>query len=382
MDHVEHIDVRQSVTNGLELSKDQTTACLEALQVLGCFTLPVMLKAAMDLDLFEIISRAGSTAGVSAVEIISELREESQPGAAARLDRMLCFLASHGLLKCSLRASPSRGGDHPQVGGSAERIYSLTPSSEYFVDRDKGVSLAPILALSFHPANMKFWSFGKTAILDGVSPFEKANGLPLFQYGSVLPSFNYIFNRAMVAMSTVEMEEILKVYRGFQGLKSLVDVAGGTGKCLSMVVSKHPSIKGINFDLPHVVGEAPSYPGSVEHVGGDMFVGVPQGEAIMIKETLHDWDDECCIQLLKNCYEALPAKGKVIAINILMPEVPDSSAASKYITEMDIGMLMLFHSQERTIKQYEALSVASGFSEFRVSDKIAQSVWTVMEFCK
>ncbi|KAK4766094.1 hypothetical protein SAY87_007736 [Trapa incisa] len=370
MDHDENTDVRQSVTKDLQLSKDQTTACLKALEVIDSFVLPMMLKAAVELDLFEIISRAGSTAGVSAVEIISELREESQPGAAARLDRMLCLLTSHGLLKCSLRA-----------GGSAERIYALTPTSDYFVHREKGTSLAPILGFSYNPANTALWPLGKTAILDGVNPFEEANGMPIFQYGATVPSFNDIFNRTMVALSTVEMEEILKVYRGFQGLNSLVDVAGGTGKCLSMIISKYPSIKGINFDLPHVVRQAPSYPG-VEHVEGDMFVGIPQGEAIMIKEILHDWNDECCIQLLKNCYEALPAKGKVIAINTVMPEVPDSSTASKYITRMDIRMLMLVQSHERTVKQYGDLSAASGFSEFRVYHKIAPSVWSVVEFCK
>ncbi|KAK4769695.1 hypothetical protein SAY87_030227 [Trapa incisa] len=53
------------------------------------------------LDLFEIISTPGSTAGVLPVEIISELREESRLVAPARLDRMLCFLTSHVLLKCS-----------------------------------------------------------------------------------------------------------------------------------------------------------------------------------------------------------------------------------------------------------------------------------------
>ncbi|KAK4770911.1 hypothetical protein SAY87_031443 [Trapa incisa] len=104
--------------------------------------------------------------------------------------------------------------------------------------------------------------------------------------------------------------------------------------------------------------------------------------SLYMQEILHNWNDECCIRLLKNCYEALPAKGKVIAFNILMPEVPDSSMASKYITQMDIRMMMMFHGHERTAKHYEALSVASGFSKFLISDKIAHSIWSVMEFCK
>ena len=57
------------------------------------------------------------------------------------------------------------------------------------------------------------------------------------------------------------MKKILETYDGFDGLKTLVDVGGGTGATLNMIVTKHPSIKGINFDLQHVIEDAPAYPG-------------------------------------------------------------------------------------------------------------------------
>ena len=56
---------------------------------------------------------------------------------------------------------------------------------------------------------------------------------------------------------------ILDVYKGFEGLKVLVDVGGGIGVTLNVITSKYPQIRGINFDLPHVVSDAPSYPGIV-----------------------------------------------------------------------------------------------------------------------
>ena len=136
------------------------------------------------------------------------------------------------------------------------------------------------------------------------------------------------------------MKEIFDNYKGFGGLKSLVDVGGGTGAVVDMIVSKYPTIKCINFDLPHVIEDAPPYPGTnlqlknvtyinfslisshscikqvepvcfklfcvistapsirpnwtsvtflflvfsgVEHVGGDMFVSVPKADAIFMK---------------------------------------------------------------------------------------------------
>jgi len=101
----------------------------------------------------------------------------------------------------------------------------------------------------------------KDAILEGGIPFNKAHGMTAFDYMGTDPRFNKIFNRAMFDFSTITMEKILEKYNGFEGLKTVVDVGGGTGAMLNMIIAKYPSIKGINFDLPHVIKDAPSYPG-------------------------------------------------------------------------------------------------------------------------
>ncbi|XP_047264634.1 nicotinate N-methyltransferase 1-like [Capsicum annuum] len=65
----------------------------------------------------------------------------------------------------------------------------------------------------------------------------------------------------------------------------------------------------------------------------------------------HDWSDDHCIKLLKNCYEALPANGKVIIVECILPEAPDTSAATKSKVHGDI--IMLAHNpggKERTEK--------------------------------
>ncbi|XP_031402704.1 caffeic acid 3-O-methyltransferase-like [Punica granatum] len=140
--------------------------------------------------------------------------------------------------------------------------------------------------------------------------------------------------------------------------------AGGTRISASEIASEIPAEStGINFDLPRVIRDAPSYSG-IEHGGGDMFVTVLKGDAIMIRTAI------------------ITKKGKVIAITILMPEAPDSSSVSKYITQMDNLMLMTLESHERTLKQLETLCKVSGFSEFRVADKLTRSIWAVIEFCR
>lgn len=82
-----------------------------------------------------------------------------------------------------------------------------------------------------------------------------------FEYPATDPRFNKIFNQAMHEHSTIFMKKILEKYNGFEGVKSLVDVGGGKGASLKMILSKHPSIKAFNFDLPHVIKEALTIPG-------------------------------------------------------------------------------------------------------------------------
>lgn len=101
----------------------------------------------------------------------------------------------------------------------------------------------------------------KDAVLEGGIPFNKAYGMTAFEYHGTDPRFNKVFNRGMSDHSTITMKKILETYKGFEGLKTVVDVGGGIGATLNMIISKYPHIKGINFDLPHVVSDAPNYPG-------------------------------------------------------------------------------------------------------------------------
>ncbi|KAF9609855.1 hypothetical protein IFM89_018840 [Coptis chinensis] len=103
----------------------------------------------------------------------------------------------------------------------------------------------------------------KDAVLDGGIPFNKAYGMTAFDYNGTYPRFNRVSNRGMSNHSTIIMKKILEMYKGFEGLKSLVDVGGGIGASLNMIVKKHPTIKGIIFYFTHVIEGAPSYPGMV-----------------------------------------------------------------------------------------------------------------------
>ena len=101
----------------------------------------------------------------------------------------------------------------------------------------------------------------KDAVVEGGVPFDKAHGVNAFEYPAKDNRFNKVFNKCMYDETRIVMKMILEKYKGFEGVKELTDVGGGLGANLELIVSMYPDIKGINFDLPHVIKDAPPYPG-------------------------------------------------------------------------------------------------------------------------
>ena len=92
--------------------------------------------------------------------------------------------------------------------------------------------------------------------------FESVYGMPSYQYMEKDTELNEIFFKAMAHASPLELKRAIKVYKGFKGLSTLVDVGGGIGHTLILILSEYPSIKGLNFDLPQTIQDAPPHPGT------------------------------------------------------------------------------------------------------------------------
>ncbi|OMO76233.1 O-methyltransferase, family 2 [Corchorus olitorius] len=290
-----------------------------AMQIVLSMILPMSMQAAIELQVFDIIAKAGPDAKLSAQEIVAQLPSKNPEASSLLLDRLLRVLASHSIVGCSL-------ADDEQ-GGNSERVYySLTPVSKYFVQNEDGGSLGPLM-------KFKTRTQVKDAILEGGIPFERVHGTNAYEYCGRDPRFNQLFNTGMINHTTLVMKKILETYKGFEKLNRVVDVGGGLGMTLSIITSKYPSIQGINFDLPHVIQHAPAYPGqetlttSVTHVGGDMFESVPNGDAIFFEE-------------------------------------PNSYVRAASM--MDFQMLtQVPGGKERTKQEFEALATQAGFSGIR-----------------
>ncbi|KAL0550234.1 hypothetical protein IC582_014738 [Cucumis melo] len=343
-----------------------------AMELATLSVVPMTLQTAFELGVFEILSKAGNGAKLSSTEIAANITT-TNPEASLMIDRMLRLLASHAVVGCSLASDED---------GNVKRLYNLTSVSKCYVRNEDGVSLGPLLTLLQDKVLLHTWSELKNAVIEGGgTTFTRAyGGIHAFEYLGKDSRFNQVFNIAMINHSTMPIKKILKAYKGFANIKQLVDVGGGLGITLQLITSMYPYIKGINYDLPHVIRDAPPYPG-VEHVGGDMFEKIPNGDAVFMKWILHDWSDEHCITLLKNCYNAIPDDGKVIVVDSILPTLPETTSATKAVAQCDMVEMTLYEGgKERTRDEFKALATKAGFKHV-IFQCLVANLW-VTEFLK
>ncbi|XVF67990.1 hypothetical protein PTKIN_Ptkin10aG0166400 [Pterospermum kingtungense] len=317
-----------------------------------------VVNCAIELGIADAIENYGSPMTLS--ELSTAL--ECEP---SRLYRIMRFLVHYQIFK-----------EEP-IGEDAIG-YALTPLSRRLV-RNGERSMAALLLLESSPVMLAPWHSLSARVLEsGNAPFEATNGKDLWSYTEVNPGHSKLFDEAMACDARVAVPAIIEgCPEVFEGLGSLIDVGGGNGTALTLLVKAFPWIRGINFDLPHVVAVAPKYNG-IENVGGDMFESVPKADAAFFMWVLHDWGDEECIKILKKCREAIPKdKGKLIIVDAVLEEHKDEKLDFLRLT---LDMVMMAHTnkgKERTLKEWTYVLKEAGFTRFSV--KHIRAVQSVIE---
>ena len=116
----------------------------------------------------------------------------------------------------------------------------------------------------------------------------------------------------MTGFSNAVIPAVIEAY-DFSGIGTLVDIAGGHGAVLSVDPAEDPAMKGVLFDLDHVIAgakpriAAQGLADRVTTASGDFFKAVPSGgDAYIMKHIIHDWDDDEGGLILKNIRAVLP----------------------------------------------------------------------------
>jgi hypothetical protein len=138
---------------------------------------------------------------------------------------------------------------------------------------------------------------------------------------------------------------------------------------LAAILTRYAEPRGVLFDLPHVVAEAPALlkaKGVSDRVtieACDFFKNVPAGgDAYVLSHIIHDWNEDRCLTILRHIRKAMNSAGRLLIAEMVLPE-GDTPHPGKML---DMVMLVWPGGQERTLTEYDHLLSKGGFHLTRV----------------
>jgi hypothetical protein len=241
--------------------------------------------------------------------------------------------------------------------------YRLTATGRRLLPDEPG-SIAGVA--TFKPWEFHAWAEVGHTLRTGDAAFAEYYGQPYFEWLADRPEISTHFNRTMRVRTGNLLDAGLSLY-DWPGSGTVVDVGGGNGLLLERVLAERPGLRGVVFDLPHVVTEAAErlpaagFADRVSVTGGDFFDAVPEGGAIYVMASvLHDWPDGDAAAILRTCRRAMTATARLVLFESIR-ELDTPGLA----TQLDLHMLVLMGSGERTREEWDELLTSAGFAPAR-----------------
>lgn len=310
------------------------------LRMIRGFQISKMIYVAAQLGIADLVTTGAKTS--------DELAAATGTNAAA-LYRLLRALASIGIF-----AEDEQGR------------FGLTPLAQP-LQKDAPNSMYAAALYHGDPIFQSVWNDLLNSVTTGEDGYQHLYGMSSWAYREQHPEFDALFNGTMTNVTRMDTGMVLGVY-DFSKFGTLVDVAGGHGALLAAILKINPTMRGVLFDLPHVLSGAQSIlAGSgvaerCELVSGDFFKEVPAGDAYILKNILHDWDDADSIRILQSCRRAIKPDGKLLLIGFVIP-AGNTPHLGKIL---DITMLVALGGRERTEQEYRSILSQSGFNLSKV----------------
>lgn len=216
-------------------------------------------------------------------------------------------------------------------------VYALTERGAV-LRRD---ALGPLAEFVGAPEQWDPWSRLRAAANGGDVAFVRAHGEGLYDLVARDPAAAGRYDAAIDAFTRHEAAALCRAF-DFAPFARVVDVGGGRGTLLAEVLAHWPHLRGVLFDLPHVADSARArlqarLGDRVDARGGDFFAALPGGaDVYLLKHVLHNWPDERAQELLQRCAAALPANGRLIAIEAVLAPDPRPDLAAMLDLEMQV----------------------------------------------
>jgi len=255
------------------------------------------------------------------------------------------------------------------IGIFAEKddaYFELTPMASA-LRSDVPMSLRSYAMLLGDKSWWDSWGNLLYSVKTGEAAFDHLFGMGYTEYLENHPDLAQVFNETMTSVSQSHNPAIVASY-DFSGFQTIVDVGGGHGSLLTAILKANPLLKGVLFDLPHVVNSIDQMDEEIsercEIIGGDFFEQVPAGgDAYLLKQIIHDWGDETSIKILKNCHQAMNENGRVLVIDAII----EPGNTPSVTTLFDLHMLVTAPGgMERTESEFRSLFKEAGFEVSRI----------------
>ncbi|MCP3954232.1 MAG: methyltransferase [Desulfobacterales bacterium] len=224
----------------------------------------------------------------------------------------------------------------------------------------------------------KAWGYFLDSVKTGETAFEKAHGMPVSDWLEVNPQAAEVFNEANAVKAANSHRVIVEAY-DFSGIRKVTDVGGGLGALMADVLVANPSIEGIVADTAPVIQAAQKticargLEKRCQVIECDFFKRVPVGsDAYLLSNILHDWSDEQCRIILKNCRRAMKKESRLLVVEMVIPPGNDPSIAKL----LDLEMLVTTGGRERTKAEFKRLFESAGFALSRMIPT-NESVWVI-----
>lgn len=241
-------------------------------------------------------------------------------------------------------------------------LFSHTPASR-LLRSDHPQSMRPFVQFFGSPLLWSTYEQLEFTVRTNHPATEKSAPDGFWNYMQTHPDEGQIFNQTMVSKSRAAVAGVAANY-DFSSFNLICDVGGGLGHLLSAVVNSTPNVKGILFDLPHVLKRAEGIASDrITLQAGNFFSDhLPAADAYLLMDVIHDWGDEQAKVILKAIRQAAPAHAKLLVIEGVLPETPGPS----WVKVMDVQMLTLFGARQRTQAEHQILLESAGFMFQRV----------------
>ncbi len=244
-------------------------------------------------------------------------------------------------------------------------VFDLTPMAESL----KQGRLRSIALMFLSEWHNRAWEYLYHSVLTGDSAFDTAFGMPAFEWLKKNEEAAEIFNKANSINAGKGYASVIDHY-DFSKFRIITDIGGGFGGLLLRILKGDKDLNGVIADLPYMFED-------IKHkikdegletrcraVECDFFNKVPDGsDAYILSHILHDWDDQKCKTILRNCYDAMSSKARLLIFESIIPEGNGFS-----ITKLlDIEVMVMGGGKERTEAEYRELLSGSGFTIKNIS---------------